>query len=251
MSCSAYSQLGDPSRNIDRDSFFKNCESMAADKVSFKALDRDVMERFSLRSAAFSGQAKENINLIFDEIESVAPKPLDLKQVAYVLGTAYRESHGSMSPATKEKVWCLSDESCKKQNRKLKEYARVDPMTGHNYVGRGYVQLTWADNYKKFGQVLKLNPSTLLYTDPDLALKPEYASRILVSGMYKGLFTPHKLSDYFDEKSEDWYTARKIVNPGSPRKAVTAGYAMLFYGCLGGVPKFPASAGDTLEGPWH
>lgn len=126
VSCSAHSQPGDGGNTIDRDSFFKSCERMASDKVSFRALDRDVMERFALRSTAFSGQARTNINLIFDKIESVAPKPLDLKQVAYVLGTAYRESHGS--PATKEKVWCLSDESCKTQNRKLKEYARIDPL---------------------------------------------------------------------------------------------------------------------------
>lgn len=236
---------------IDRHAFFKKCEKSATDKISFRALDRDVMERFSLRSGVFSGDGRKNINLIFDEIEKTAPKPLDLKKAAYVLGTAYRESHGTMSAATKEKVWCLSDASCKKQNRKLKEYARIDTSTGHNYVGRGYVQLTWADNYKKFGELLKLQPTTLLYTNPDLALKPEYASKIMVTGMYKGMFTSSKLNDYFNEKTEDWYTARKIVNPKSPRKAVTAGYAMMFYECLGGTPKLPASAGSQLVGPWR
>ncbi|MCE6978790.1 hypothetical protein EI534_15650 [Pseudomonas frederiksbergensis] len=235
---------------IDRDAFFKRCEKTAADKVSFLALDGGTMQRFSLRGRTFSGEGRENINLIIDEIEKTASRPLDLKKAAYVLGTAYRESHGTMSPATKEKVWCLTDESCKKQGRKLKDYVRIDRVTGKNYVGRGYVQLTWSENYKKFGRILKLEPETLLYTNPDFALKPEYASKILVTGMYKGLFTSYRLSDFFFEKKEDWYTARKIVNPRTPRKAVTAGYAMMFYECLGGTPKFPVSAGSELEGPW-
>jgi hypothetical protein len=236
---------------IDRDSFFKKCEKFATDKVSFRAWDEDAMRTFSLRPSSFGNDAKAHMSLVIDAIESAAPKPVDLKQAAYVLGTAYRETHGSMSSATKEKLWCLTDDSCEKQGRKLKEYARVDPATGENYVGRGYVQLTGASNYKKFGKILNLNPDTLLYTNPDLALEPDYASRIMVAGMYRGLFTPHKLSDYFSNGVEDWYWARKIVNPHSPSKAVTAGYAMLFYQCLGGTPRVPVSAKGQLIGPWH
>ena len=48
----------------------------------------------------------------------------------------------------------------------------------------------------------------------------------------QGLFTSHKLSDYFNDTKTDWVAARKIVNPGSKRAAITAKHGEDFYACL-------------------
>ena len=56
------------------------------------------------------------------------------------------------------------------------KYGKVDPTTKQRYVGRGLVQLTWRGNYAKAGAALGLD----LVRNPDLALEPEVAARILV-----------------------------------------------------------------------
>lgn len=51
--------------------------------------------------------------------------------------------------------------------------------------GRGFVQLTWRKNYVRAGKELSID----LTTDPDLAMKPDVAVRVLVHGMEQGWFT--------------------------------------------------------------
>src|SRR5262249_61753455 len=54
----------------------------------------------------------------------------------------------------------------------------------HVYYGRGYVQLTWRENYIKMGEELGLD----LAHQPDLALNPRIAYDIASVGMRKGMF---------------------------------------------------------------
>lgn len=77
-----------------------------------------------------------------------------------------------------------------------------------NWKGRGYIQLTWEDNYKKFEEILN-QPLT---TDPDIALRPSVAYEIAKIGMQEGIFTGKKLSDYINESKCEYKNARKIVN---------------------------------------
>lgn len=51
-----------------------------------------------------------------------------------------------------------------------------EPGDGYKYRGRGYMQLTGKDNYREAGEALGLD----LVNHPDLASKPEYASKIAV-----------------------------------------------------------------------
>lgn len=76
------------------------------------------------------------------------------------------------------------------------------------FYGRGYVQLTWDYNYRKFANLLGIN----LYNNPDLALDPRYAAQIIVRGMKGGLFTGVGLDDYISSGRSDFYNARRIVN---------------------------------------
>jgi putative chitinase len=75
------------------------------------------------------------------------------------------------------------------------------------YYGRGFVQITWRDNYRKMGELLGLD----LVGRPDLALRPGVAAEIMVRGMMLGLFTGKRLGDYINAQGADWYNARRTI----------------------------------------
>lgn len=215
--------------SIDRSAFFDRCEKITKSKKYFKALDRNEIKKFYLSSATFRGVGKDNINLILDEIEKRDLQG-DKRQVAYVLGTAFRETASTLIPVH-EAMGCKT-EAC--IHKYVGAYGQPK-KNGKSYYGRGFSQLTHDRNYKKFGQLLGLQPSSALYDNPDLALEPKIAAAIIVIGMFDGYFTDkYKLSDFFSANKADWVGARKMVNPGSPRAAVTAGYGKLFYECITG-----------------
>ncbi len=75
------------------------------------------------------------------------------------------------------------------------------------YFGRGFVQITWEKNYAKFTKIVGVD----LVRNPDAALRPDIAAKIIVIGMMEGLFTGRKLSDYINESNADYYNARRTV----------------------------------------
>lgn len=102
---------------------------------------------------------------------------------------------------------------------------------GRVYAGRGYVQLTGADNYARIEKLLRED----LEHYPEKASEPELALQIATRGMTKGWFTGKKVSTYFTNQKSDWYGAR-VVNPCSPatHKPILVAYARKFTQCLTG-----------------
>lgn len=86
-------------------------------------------------------------------------------------------------------------------NSKL--YGRIDPVTNQRYFGRGFVQLTGKNNYAKYGKDLGID----LVNNPDLALDPAAAARILVL-----FFKDNNLQKSCN--SGDWRGVRYGVNRG-------------------------------------
>src|SRR5262249_1714917 len=64
-------------------------------------------------------------------------------QIAYVLATADHETNHTFKPVT-EAYWLDNPDAYLKQH-----HADYYP-----FYGRGYVQLTWRNNYEKYGQIL-------------------------------------------------------------------------------------------------
>ena len=93
------------------------------------------------------------------------------------------------------------------------------------YYGRGFVQLTWFDNYKTFTDLLKVD----LLKSPQLACDVDIATKILIYGMLNGTFTGKKLSSYIKYGIDDfeWINARRIIN-GTDKAELIAGYAKTF-----------------------
>jgi putative chitinase len=92
------------------------------------------------------------------------------------------------------------------------------PNDGWLYRGRGDVQITGKDNYKRAGQHLGVD----LVGNPDLALKPDVSAGIMFAGMAQGWFTGKKLADYFNDRVNDPVGARRIINPDKNGDEVAA-----------------------------
>jgi hypothetical protein len=141
---------------------------------------------------------KWSIDQFVDNLIATAKKyGLPLKtQWAYMIATAQWETAGTFQPV-REAYW-------------LSEGWRKANLRYYPYYGRGFVQLTWAANYKKYADILNLP----LLEQPDLVMKPKTALFILVHGFKGGVFTDgaHKLEDYIDASKTDYYNARRCIN---------------------------------------
>ena len=96
-----------------------------------------------------------------------------------------------------------------------------------DYCGKGYVQLTWRNNYIVMGTAL----GDALGTEPDLALQPTIAAKIMFHGMEHGSFTGKKFATYFTGATQDWVNARRIIN-GLDCADKIAVYAKDFYAAI-------------------
>jgi hypothetical protein len=187
--------------------------------------------------AVFSGPSRQSIEAIFDYWDRSSSG--DRRWLAYILGDAYRETAGTMSPATREgrdekgKLCATDDCSVAWLTRNKLPYV-TPAKNGKVFFGRGFLQLTHADNYLRVGQALGWG--SLLYDDPDSVLTLDRGVPILVEGLAKGLVNSKgfKLSDFFNDEVTEWIGARLLVNPGTTveRAAITGEHARTFYQCL-------------------
>jgi hypothetical protein len=166
----------------------------------------------------------DGMETLLDAGEAQADDP---RWIAYVLATTFHETDKTMQPIREYGLG------------RGQPYGVPDPQTGQVYYGRGYVQLTHKVNYQTMGAKLGID----LVNNPDQALDPPVAAKIIYLGMTQGLFTSHKLADYFNATTSDWYNARRIVN-GLDRAMMIAGYGTAFYTAIlrADVPDTPPAA---------
>lgn len=145
----------------------------------------------------------EGIDTILDTWEVY--KLTDLRWLAYIFATTYHETNKTMQPV-REAYWLSEDW----RKRNLRYYP---------WYGRGYVQLTWEENYRKMGALLGID----LLSNLDLAMDPAVAAAIMFEGMQRGDFTGKKLADYFSNDADDPVEARRIVN-GTDKAELIASY---------------------------
>lgn len=164
-------------------------------------------------------QAQVNsIECIFNEIE--AQEVTDIRWIAYMFATVYHETATTMLPI---------EEYGKGRN---KRYGKRFKHSGVTYAttygimyGRGYVQLTWFENYQLMGRLLGLD----LLNRPELALVPQHAAKIMVEGMTKGSssvgdFTGKCLEQFFNGNTEKPIAARVIINGTDKAKEISEHY---------------------------
>ncbi|UII76529.1 hypothetical protein LV716_01700 [Flagellimonas sp. HMM57] len=169
--------------------------------------------RHRLHFGRLSQKQVNGYTLLLDYWETNQLK--DTRWLAYVLATTYHETDKTIRPIAEY------------GKGKGREYGKRDPDTGQIYYGRGYVQLTWKENYSKYSDILGID----LVNNPDLALDQNVATEILFHGMVNGIFTGKKLMDYFNANTSDWYNARKIVN-GNDKKFIIGDYGKEFFAAI-------------------
>lgn len=127
-------------------------------------------------------------------------------QIAYVLATTEWETAKTFKPV-REAFW-------------LSEDWREENLIYYPFYGRGYVQLTWESNYKKYAEILNVD----LVKNPDSAMEENIALFILVHGFKTGAFTGRKITDYIDNFHTDFIEARRCIN-GTDRASEIADLA--------------------------
>ena len=176
-------------------------------------------------------------------------------QVAYILSTVWTESR--MGDWMTESAW-LSEKSAERYAEqsygpngnnpaRAKRMGNTNSGDGGRYMGRGYVQLTWKNNYKRMSKILTKNgfsytqdgvtygkgnkPIDLVKNYNHVNRNKDLAARILVLGMDGGHYVNNGkgLDSYIPEGKQasqgNFESARQIVN-GRDKKRLIAENAM-------------------------
>lgn len=155
----------------------------------------------AVRDPLFSGALEQihvdgqNIILAVWEYGAGGTPMTDMRWLAYMLATTYHETATRMWPIT--------------------EYGSESYLMAKDYwpyIGRGFVMLTWEDNYRKASSALGLIDERDLVDNPELALDSLVATRCLFRGMAEGWYTGRKLGQYFNDDEDDPLNARQIIN---------------------------------------
>src|SRR4051812_39864105 len=168
-------------------------------------MKRDVFYQVASKTfGKLSQPVEDGLEVIFAEAER---RNTPINDLAYILATTWWETAKTMQPV-REAFYISKDESKAEQWRKKN-------LHYYPYYGRGYVQLTWKNNYKKVSDKLGQD----FVGDPDLVMKPENAVNIMFTGMQEGWFTGKSLDDYIDDIEDpdskdlqEYVKARKIIN---------------------------------------
>lgn len=185
--------------------------------------------RTSLLGPTLSAEEVDGCNAILKAMEG-SP----LAYTAYALGTAYHETASTMKP--------IREFGGPTYFTRLYDVTGVRPQLaasmgntcagdGPRYCGRGYVQLTWKNNYARAAKECGVD----LVNHPDMAMRPDVAAKIMRQGMDEGWFTGKKFSDLLPAKGEAsraaFVAARKIIN-GNDRADKIAEHALDFQRAL-------------------
>lgn len=156
-----------------------------------------------------------------------------LSWLAYALATAYHETAHTMQPVKEfggTAYYTRMYDVLGYRPKTAVKYGNTCAGDGPKYCGRGYVQLTWKNNYKKAKAKLGVD----FVENPDLAMIPKHAADIMSVGMEEGWFTGVRLSTYLPNNIgtfAQFKSARKIIN-GTDKDSLIASYAETFQTAL-------------------
>jgi predicted chitinase len=149
---------------------------------------------------------------------------LSPEQLAYILATAYHESGR----------FRFNKEIGKGRGRDYGKPTLVIRGKTETYYGRGWVQITWLQNYAKLSIAASraFNRTINFVENPDEIFKNDrYNTFVIFEGMLSGMFTGKKLDHYVHHDKVDFRGARKVVN-GTDKDTLIAGYAEVFLAAM-------------------
>ncbi len=208
---------------------FDRVKPPAPDTRTFdRALFFDALRRGKLLGPTLSASEVEGCERILDAMEG-----LPLSWCAYALATAFHETAHTMMPIKEfggngyyRRMYDIEGA----RPALARRYGNITPGDGVRYAGRGYVQLTWRVNYERAGKKLGVD----LVGNPDLAMDPAIAARIMREGMVDGWFTGKGFKHYLPQPiatKGQFAQARRIIN-GTDKADQIADYAAQFQKAL-------------------
>lgn len=185
--------------------------------------------RKGVMGPTLDGDEVSGANAILDAMDGL-PKAW----VAYALATAWHETAHTMQPIKEYGGPSYFTRMYDIRGRRpslARRMGNTTPGDGPKYCGRGYVQLTWKVNYAKAGDKLGVD----MVNDPDLAMNPDIAAKVMRHGMREGWFTGKRFDSYLPAAGkanrQQFVNARRIIN-GTDKAALIAGYALSFQDAL-------------------
>ncbi len=178
---------------------------------------------------------------------------LPLKQLSYVLATAYHETGGKMQPVNENLNYTSAARIREVWPKRFTSQAAAIPYVrnpqglanrvyadrmgngpessgdGWRFRGRALPQLTGRENYAKASRLVGVD----LVANPEAANGSAVSARILIEGMRSGMFTGKRLSDFISGDRADYVGARAIINADVKANGeIIAGYATAFENAL-------------------
>lgn len=189
-----------------------------------------------IRTGLFGGNLTQGVvdtlQAISDTYYAEAWPKVSADHLAYVYATAYHEAyHARLNPDWNpvREGFAKTNEGAINAVTRLFDQGRIRtnyalPVDGHSYYGRGLVQITWKDNYRRMGDRLSID----LVNNPDLALQRDVAAKLLVIGMIEGLYTGRSLATHTaDDGTFDSFNARRIINGLDAAERIKGHYDIL------------------------
>lgn len=173
-----------------------------------------------VRGSLFNGKlSATQVKGMEAKIKAFQEAGFPLSWAAYAMATSYHETARKMVPVR---------EGLSASNSWRRKNLRYYP-----WYGRGDVQLTWEENYKKADRELGLGGK--LISNLDLALDPDISANIMVKGMTEGWFSSdsqgrHTLARHLPNAEETvgrFANARRIINL-TDKAMLIASYAVKF-----------------------
>ncbi len=190
------------------------------------------------RRAPFGGRLSQGqingMNALFRCWNSHKIPGPDNRHLAYILASVLHETGGRMVPV--RETFASTDAGAIAALDKAYNAGRLGQVSkpywrkganGKAYFGRGVIQLTHKENYRKLGKRIGVD----LVGNPALALDLDTSAEIAIVGMLEGLFTGRKLTEFFNLKKDDPIGARAGVN-GTDKAKLIAGYYKSFLDAL-------------------
>lgn len=169
----------------------------------------------------------KNLEFLLDGFERSEWFSADVRRMAYALATIHIETY---LPKINSRYAPVREGGGKAyfirrywNNTKIrKQLGNQTEEDAWRRCGRGFVQETGLANDIKFAKLTGID----LVSDPDLAMVPDNALKIMEVGMIHGTWTGRKIGDYIGATT-DYKGARRVIN-GQDRAAEIAGYARNF-----------------------
>jgi len=168
-----------------------------------------------LRKELFNGSLDQaQVDALIFIVSYCTQYELTYPEAAYLLATIYHETGLPNGYRTMQPI----KEAGSEAYLRSKKY--------YPYIGYGYVQLTWKENYERVGKLIGVD----LVKNPEKALEPLIAIQIAIKGMLNGWFTglgfrrKRPVSKY---NKQQYIAARNIIN-GKDKAELIAKYAIIF-----------------------